>query len=447
MTNNLLNVQFGVAAAQLFTNKDMAVKRRCFEYRVAGQAQVHSRTCVSVSRLLTPRCLTMAPQTRPAPKREAPSSMPPSKRARLCESIAAAISLEEKLPSKCRELLSAMVPGSLGTAPAERHEHQTAAVELLGKALTGVEDALQTDLQVAEAALAKSEEEKAALLNKQGSVEEELSQKQEEVTLKTKVMEAARCAAQASRQAAADADTALVEAESIPKNLQSRKVACETAVAENLAPLMAPGCAGEAEVNAHLAVIMPVCENSEMGFSLLSAVKAAALQAPEARSQFNKMVMSELERELQDYMQVLQSRLTEANEVVRQKKEALEASLAERATCEAAREAADAALDSAKEQAKETEGSLKTAKCSVKDHAPRLAQAHADAKAGRKALADFRGTALKLFRQLEAVQPADDAEEATTAAAGDAATAAAVVADKVAGLPEVTRTPVENLGA
>eukprot|EP00929_Paragymnodinium_shiwhaense_P107084 TRINITY_DN730_c0_g1_i3.p1 TRINITY_DN730_c0_g1~~TRINITY_DN730_c0_g1_i3.p1 ORF type:complete len:389 (-),score=149.51 TRINITY_DN730_c0_g1_i3:200-1366(-) len=388
----------------------------------------------------------MAPQTRSAPKRDAPSSMPPSKRARLCESVATAISLEEKLPAKCRELLSAMVPGSLGTSPAERHEHQMAAVELLGKALRGVEDALQTDLQVAETALAKSEEEKAALLNKQSSVEEALSQKQEDVTVKTRAMEAARSASQASRQAAADADTALVEAESIPRNLQSRKAACEAAVAENLAPLMAAGGAGEAEVNAHLAMILPVCESSEMGFSLLSAVKAAALQAPEARSQFNKMVMSELERELQEYMQLLENRLIEANEVVRQKKEALEVSLAERATCEEAREAADVALDSAKEEATEIEAGLKTAKAAVKDYAPRLAQAHADSKAGRKALADFRGTALKLFRQLEAAQPAEDAEEAPKSA-GEAATVAVVVADKAAGLAENIRPAVESLGA
>lgn len=366
-----------------------------------------------------------------------------AKRARLCESIAAAISLEEKLPEKVRGLLSAMVPGSLGTAPAERHEHQAAAAALLGKALCGVETDLQSDLEAVEAALAKSEEEKAALLSKQSSVEEELKQKQEDVASKTQAVEAAKSAHQASKTAAADAETALVEAEAVPAALQTEKTECNTVAVDNLAPLNQPGAAADAaEVKRHLAALLPVCERTSMGFSLLSSVPTAALQAVESRSQFNSMVMTELQRELSEHIELLASKLAEATAVVEAKKKALEAAVAERSSCEHARESAEAALDTAVEQRKESEAALAAAKLAVKEHGPRLAQANADGKAARKALSAFRGTALKQFRTLEeqAAQPAEGE-------AGEEETAAASTADKAAALPGVVRTPVESLGA
>jgi chromosome segregation ATPase len=331
-----------------------------------------------------------------------------------------------------------MVPASLGVHPSDRHEHQTSAVELLGRAVRGVETSLEKDFENAEIVQGDVEKEKASLQEAQQAVEAQLVEKTEDVAVKVKTFEEARACFQTSKSKLDGAQAALSTARHVPDQLQGEKTAVESVSTEHLEPLVKGAPA--ADVRRHLASLLPVCEQTNIGFSLLAALPTAANLAPEARGQFNNMVMEELTRELREHVVALEAKLAESATTISTREQAVETITAEHATVEAAHVIADDTMKAAQADRKDCQAALQNAKTAVREIAPKLQQVAAETKAAKKALTEFRSGILRNFKVLNehedsATLPLEDASVADGTALAEKMEAASEDVAKVT--PEV----------
>jgi len=195
------------------------------------------------------------------------------------------------------KMLSAIAPLSLGEFSEQRHPFQKRVVEGLGRLLNEVEAALNkevTDKRSTrdEAASVKPLREKEA-----ADAEEKLNAKMAEVQSAKVALAGKAMAFRAARTALAEAEEAKIIDGKNAQDAEKKKAEFNTAL-ENLTALKETASA-DAEGKKRTNELMASLKKHKFEESMMIALPAALAKTPEARGQFDSVVIGQVEGELQ----------------------------------------------------------------------------------------------------------------------------------------------------
>eukprot|EP00929_Paragymnodinium_shiwhaense_P103990 TRINITY_DN6791_c0_g1_i1.p1 TRINITY_DN6791_c0_g1~~TRINITY_DN6791_c0_g1_i1.p1 ORF type:complete len:379 (+),score=166.93 TRINITY_DN6791_c0_g1_i1:72-1208(+) len=323
------------------------------------------------------------------------------------EAIAAALQ-QTDLPPSSRSLLSSFVRDSLGVYKADRHAYQEEAISMSGEALSSLLEKLKATVEETwkgcENPFGVKADRAAALVAAEKRLSEAEgvpAEKQPAVTADAEDVKAARQLLRLThcQQAAADAD--LDEA-------SSKKKWLEDGLKVHLEALRAEG-GGKAHVQ-HIRGLR------KHGFSfdqtLMTSLSAwEAKKKLEERSDFDKLILQQLEAEMGKHMQAVDKLLAEGEpgKAERAKKVAEAEAIVGAAVAKA--EASKKAFQEAKTEEKAARDEVAACQKAVKNFLKDL-QVLCDAyDAAKEALKDFETGALAHFEELKELAPPPEVPE------------------------------------
>jgi hypothetical protein len=194
------------------------------------------------------------------------------------------------------KMLSSVVPLSLGELSEQRHPFQKRVVEGIASLLLDAEAALKKEVADNratrdEAAVDKPTREKAAV-----DAEEKLNSKIAEVQSAKVALAGKAMAFRAARTALAEAEQAKVLDGQVAQDAEKKKSDFVAALEDLTALKSAP--AQDAEGRKRNSELMSLLKKHKFEESMMIALPAALAKAPEARGQFDSMVIGQLEAEL-----------------------------------------------------------------------------------------------------------------------------------------------------
>lgn len=332
----------------------------------------------------------MAPK---AAKRSAGSKVDSSMKRR--KLVSEAIMEAETLSAPCREMLCALIPGSLGVRQESRDSLQTAGVGMLTQALDAREAALQGGVERAAA-------EVAAVAEATAKCAAEITELAEAVAAKSGETLSKKAALAENHGAVTTCTAALKEASDAQAGLaaeleetREQKECFEKVVAEHLVPLTDAPPTQKRDLKRHLAAIEAAVEPLGLDEALTLAIPNAFPKPLEKRGGFDQLVIEHVTKAL-------------AREVAARTEKLDQGTLAtaERATTV---QAAEAALEAAKSQRAAGSESLTTAEAEKSGLEAQLREARTRSRklAGKTEAAAAakvdRESALEAFRKVQAV--------------------------------------------
>jgi len=240
-----------------------------------------------------------------SPQRQAKSPVRQAKKAKkdpaadkLNEQLAEVVATlkQAELSGQVGKMLSAVVPLSLGEFSEQRHPFQKRVVDGIASVLGEIEAALKSDVAEKkstrdQATAGKPEREKEA-----ADGEVKLNSKIAEVQSAKVALAGKAMAFRAARTALAESDEAKVVDGRMSRDAETKKADFEAAL-ENLTALKtAPP--GDAEGRKKSNELMAQLKKHKFEESMMIALPAALAKAPEARGQFDAMVIGQLETEM-----------------------------------------------------------------------------------------------------------------------------------------------------
>jgi len=204
--------------------------------------------------------------------------------------------LEDVVSGEVAKMVDAVVPLSLGEYSDQRHPYQQRVVEGIATLMLEAEAALKqeaTDKRATrdEAATDKPAREKAA-----ADAEEKLNAKIAEVQSAKVALAKVAMAFRAARTALAEAEQAKVLDGQVAQDAEKKKNDFVVAL-ENLTGLKS-AAAQDAEGRKKNSELMSLLKKHKFEESMMIALPAALAKAPDARGQFDSMVIGQLEAEL-----------------------------------------------------------------------------------------------------------------------------------------------------
>merc|ERR1719171_3277249 len=194
--------------------------------------------------------------------------------------IGDAIASVDHLSEQCREMLCAIIPGSLGVKPEQRHALQSSAVDILAQALDTHESVLEDKSKKLTLETAAVAEEAATCAAVTAKLEQALSTKSSEVLSKKEAMVEDHCAVTACSAQLNEAKAAQTGLAAELK--QDEKESFEKLIAEHLVPLKDAPPTLKRELKKHLAALEVATRSEKLSRSAeTTADRAAAVQAAE----------------------------------------------------------------------------------------------------------------------------------------------------------------------
>eukprot|EP00929_Paragymnodinium_shiwhaense_P014287 TRINITY_DN12218_c0_g1_i1.p1 TRINITY_DN12218_c0_g1~~TRINITY_DN12218_c0_g1_i1.p1 ORF type:complete len:374 (-),score=151.78 TRINITY_DN12218_c0_g1_i1:432-1553(-) len=322
------------------------------------------------------------------------------------------------LPVPCRQMLLAMLPGSLGMPADGRSEEQERVVAMVKQIIDGVLQKLEQDLAREEQRVKDLETEKAAAA--------------------TKIHEADEAATAAVETTAAK-KTALVEAD---QTLKTATAAHEDALEkqrEGDAPLLSSEselsdirqavegslrCLSDTEqwsadrVSAWCDSVAEALKSCNVAESMLISVRASCAVAPGARGDFEKMVVGQLEKTCTDRLAKLAASLEEATPARTARQAAVDEAGAAAAAAEAARKAASEAVLDAEVEESNSAAAAKSAKEASAQTCSALEAAVGCCEQARTSLEQFQKHNVAGFETLRTKRASAAAQDAAVTVGG-----------------------------
>jgi len=369
-----------------------------------------------------------------------------------CEVVAKAFRSTKVLPGSCTAMLGAIIPSSLGVAPAERHESQVAVVEMLARALAKLQapieeriaeaekqslqqgEAHEQSVATAEAAatavseqVAKVEAQKAAVESLEGTLKAEQAILQKALAEQQKIEE---------EQRAASAEKELCESAERDHLAALREATWEDAVvlppqAEDQNKLQMFAAAAKPHVDA----LLPLCTRLGVEDSMIQALPVVASRPRGERGSFDVLALTEVGKRLLEHAAARATELETHTANLATQVAKVEAAKGTVQAAEAARAGGSEALGAAQEERSRLEGEEKAAQQALRAAIRQAQDAEKSLATGRKQLATFTEGPLAAFEALrtwEQAAPEPEAEEAAPEAEEAAPVAEAPAAETTA---------------
>jgi len=333
--------------------------------------------------------------------------------------VAAALADAEDLPESVRSLLSAKLPQSLGVALEDRHPYQARLAEMVGEALSGIEARLQERLESASKEVGDADGARAGL--EAAAAEAQAAVEAKEVALKDQ-----KDALTGVVKDLKSAKSALAEAE-VARKTGDADIEMVVAKQEQLGAFhkdvcvpLASGVGQEAMTDEILKRVAKVGEDFDMDASLLSSLPGAIVADPEARGEFDRLVITQLDDHVTQQLNALADQVGAAEPAKAERQRKVEEARTALEGLEEQQRASSVAVVAADAAWKEAASYLSAAQKALRDFGPEMQNTAKRCDALKEKLEDFRDDILGTYQQLKARSiappPADDAGDAAAAA-------------------------------
>lgn len=369
----------------------------------------------------------MAPQVKRGTTQDAKAAAAgkSAKRAKVADNtlqaVVDALEAAADVPAPCRQMLLAMLPGSLAMPADHRSEEQERVVDMVKQVVDGVLAGLEKDLLSKEQAVEEVSAEKvdraAKLIEAEeaaaGAVTSTASRKTTLVEAEAVLKAASAAHSEAKeRQRTGDAPLLLVEAE---------LAMIREAVAGPLCSLCDADKWAADQVTAWCDAVAEALKTCRVADSMMVSVRATCAVSPGERGDFERMVVGQLEKTCTDRIAKLTATLDEAADARAERKAAVDDARGKEEAAEAARKnASEAVLDAEVEESNTAEAS-RAAKGAAASSSAALETATASRDVARRELERFKSQSVAGFEKLQQQQ----ARTGGGAAAQDAAVNAA----------------------
>lgn len=241
--------------------------------------------------------------------------------------VADALVQADGLSDKCREMLIAGLPGSLGTPSDERHAVHKLFVGMIGETLEAVEAKLQETLEAAntdvEGCARFQAELETRLADSEAAVVRATQAAEAKKSVLTEVaskMVAAKTALSEKQDAQRSGDLALERAEQQRASIGECIETTLKAIADGV---------WDAQQGHPFKSLQPILEDLDVDESLMTALPAVCLKGPTSRGPFDNMVLQQLDEILKEKAGELARTLQEGAPGMAERKAATEAAQAE----------------------------------------------------------------------------------------------------------------------
>lgn len=207
-------------------------------------------------------------------------------------SIADVIIGAEDLPDRCRTMLVDGLPFSLKVPSDERHEIQTAMVDMVKQTLNSRKSSLEAAVSTEELKIASLQESQSKLASTVNEAEAALQTQKDAVHVAKSLLADATAAANASWKVLTDRRAEQKTSAAKLARAQEEKNALESAFEAHFKPLT------EGASNEHFKGLEPHLKNIDIETSLLIALPSSCAKPKEQRGSFDTVVLTELEKAL-----------------------------------------------------------------------------------------------------------------------------------------------------
>jgi OOP family OmpA-OmpF porin len=320
--------------------------------------------------------------------------------AKLCDEVSEEVMGAESLPKDVRKMLCADLKASLGVPRADRHAFQAKVIAWIGDALSSVKAAAASELQGVEAELSDQEAEKARREAKLEEAKQTLASKEEKEKADEAGVKAATGEVKTAKAALKEAEKEQKDGDKELGKAQAEKTKLDEHVTNHFTKLMTEGSSAE-DGKKHLSALEKLATEYEFDKSMVASLGSGLLKAPDTRGDFDKMVLSAFEAQLQKHVADAASTLAAGQPAKEARDSKVEAA---KATLQAATEAEEAKkkeLEGSAQEVKDADAALKEAAKSVKQYASDM-KAKVDACATcKKRVGSLAKGALAAYAELQ----------------------------------------------
>lgn len=344
----------------------------------------------------------MAPKGRAAKRKAADEAGSPAKMSKSSAYSGIKDAIEQAdLPERCRKMLIAMMPGSLGILSDKRDKYQANAVTMIGEVVDGVLARFQADLDAEAQKVASTEDKKTALLQSVDEAEATVKAASEEVNKKKLALadlSASMLAAKATlrekeqEQKAGNVDTEKAERE---------KDVLESSVAGELKTLKDNEGLPPAEIKKLYAALTPRLETLSLDESLKKALLEVFTKVPADRGTFGQMVLEQLDKAFADRLAAVEATINEAAPAASARADAVAAAQGALEGMKEPHHAAATALSDAQARHREAVAAAKAAKQAVTDFDPEYKSATEGRDAKKAEMEAFVARCVDPFKKLK----------------------------------------------
>merc|ERR1719198_1488309 len=343
--------------------------------------------------------------------------------------IGDAIASVDHLSEQCREMLCAIIPGSLGVKPEQRHALQSSAVDILAQALDTHESVLEDKSKKLTLETAAVVEEAVFCAAVTAKLEQALSTKSSEVLSKKEAMVEDHCAVTACSAQLNEAKAAQTGLAAELKQDEKERKSFEELIAEHLVPLKDAPPTLKRELKKHLAALEEAMKPLGCDEALVVAIPSSFPKLPEQRGAFDQLVVDHISELLAREVATRSEKLSRSAETMAERAAAVQAAEEALEAAKVRLDASSASLTTSEHEKNDLEAQLKDTKS--KGHAlarkveevAAASDEHEEARnAFKEVLAVFAterdGEAAKVGPELAKVSAPPAVDQASLVAAG-----------------------------
>jgi len=213
------------------------------------------------------------------------------KKPKLVVGVMDAISAAENISQECRQMLVAGCPGSLGEYADSRHEHQELVVSLIGQVLEESKKSLEAKLAEREANVSQFDANQTKLAAACEEATEALQTMKQQAKQSETDLGKATSATEAARRLLRDKQAAV--------ELLATKSTRERGRLEEVFLHLRAAQAGQADAK-HSHALADMATELGLDESLCMVLPKTCAKSPDERGEFDNLVLSELEKTLQE---------------------------------------------------------------------------------------------------------------------------------------------------
>merc|ERR1719217_854872 len=216
------------------------------------------------------------------------------------DSVAAAVKHAAHLSGHSRAMLAATVKSSLGLPIEERHEYQTKAVQMIGEVIEACEKGFVDGLAELEAKVAGADADKAARSAASSEAAAQLEAKTQDCTEKEATLEKIQEDVGPKKAALAAAHKEQKGLDKKHEKAASDRARYDEAISSTYTQLVEGTWDDVKGAKGLLKQLAPFCKELKLEFSLMTSLGTAVEKKPEARGEFDNVVLSQLGNALKE---------------------------------------------------------------------------------------------------------------------------------------------------
>mmetsp|Transcript_117631 Transcript_117631/g.219972 ORF Transcript_117631/g.219972 Transcript_117631/m.219972 type:complete len:379 (+) Transcript_117631:75-1211(+) len=305
------------------------------------------------------------------------------------------------LPEQCKQMMMAIVPGSLGVAADQRHDAQEAVIGMIERMFEEIKAKMTADIEEQKGLMAAAESKKENSAEAVAEVQSRLAVSEASSTEKMKLLEAADSVVKEKLEFLGAAKNRQAEGDKELAPVKTEKEQYENADKAEFKFLLEGEPREEDEVKKQYDVVKPLIDKLGLDESLGASVFTAISKAPSDRGQFDNMVAEQLTKEWKDKMAKLEEELTAGAPAKAERAEEVQAAQGEVEKAQAEQSGAQAELTVAKEAAAAVTNELKVAQAALSSSEAELKKASQAVDAKVAELQQFEAFNVECFTTLK----------------------------------------------